>query len=44
MIGNFKLFTGRSNLPLAQKISDYLGAPLGAVKTAGGIHPVRRHS
>jgi ribose-phosphate pyrophosphokinase len=32
MIGNLKLFSGRSNLPLAQKISDYLGTPLGAVK------------
>jgi ribose-phosphate pyrophosphokinase len=32
MIGNLKLFTGRSNPALAQKISDYLGTPLGAVK------------
>jgi len=34
MIGNLKLFSGRSNLPLAQKISDYLGTPLGALKIA----------
>ena len=30
MIGNLKLFAGRGNPPLAQKISDYLGIPLGA--------------
>jgi ribose-phosphate pyrophosphokinase len=33
MMGNLKIFGGRSNPHLAQKISDYLGIPLGAVKT-----------
>jgi len=32
MTGNLKIFSGRANLPLAQKISDYLGIGLGAVK------------
>jgi ribose-phosphate pyrophosphokinase len=32
MLGQLKLFTGRSNVALARKISDYLGLPLGAVK------------
>ncbi len=31
-MSNLKLFAGRANLPLASKISDYLGAGLGAVK------------
>ncbi len=26
---NLKIFAGRANIPLAQKISDYLGIPLG---------------
>ena len=34
MLGQLKLFTGRSNVVLARKISDYLGIGLGAVKTA----------
>jgi len=32
-MSNLKLFAGRANLPLASKISDYLGIPLGTVKT-----------
>jgi ribose-phosphate pyrophosphokinase len=32
MTGNLKLFSGRSNPALSQKISDYLGIPLGALK------------
>ena len=32
MLAQLKLFTGRSNVPLARKISDYLGVGLGAVK------------
>ncbi|HOD83022.1 MAG: Ribose-phosphate pyrophosphokinase [Planctomycetes bacterium ADurb.Bin126] len=31
-MSNLKLFAGRANLPLASKISDYLGVGLGAVK------------
>jgi len=31
-MSNLKLFAGRANLPLASKISDYLGLALGAVK------------
>jgi len=31
-MGNLKVFTGRANTDLAQKISDYLGTPLGKVK------------
>ena len=34
MMGNLKIFSGRANPALSQKISDYLGIPLGAVKTA----------
>lgn len=34
MLGQLKLFTGRSNVTLARKISDYLGIKLGAVKIA----------
>ncbi|MCJ7544086.1 MAG: ribose-phosphate diphosphokinase, partial [Phycisphaerae bacterium] len=34
MLGQLKLFTGRSNVALARKISDYLGVPLGTVKIA----------
>ena len=30
--GNLKLFSGRANLPLAHKISDYLGVALGSAK------------
>ncbi len=30
--GNLKIFGGRANAPLAQKISDYLGIALGAAK------------
>ena len=29
---NLKIFSGRANMPLSQKISDYLGIPLGKVK------------
>jgi ribose-phosphate pyrophosphokinase len=29
---NLKLFSGRANLPLGRKISDYLGVPLGRVR------------
>jgi ribose-phosphate pyrophosphokinase len=32
MTGNLKIFSGRANPLLAQKISEYLGIPLGAVK------------
>ena len=32
MTGNLKLFSGRANPALSQKVSDYLGNPLGAVK------------
>jgi ribose-phosphate pyrophosphokinase len=32
MLGQLKLFTGRSNVALARKISDYLGLALGTVK------------
>jgi ribose-phosphate pyrophosphokinase len=32
MTGNLKIFSGRANPQLSQKISDYLGIPLGAVK------------
>ncbi len=32
MTGNLKLFSGRANPDLAQKISDYLGIPLGSAK------------
>jgi ribose-phosphate pyrophosphokinase len=32
MLGQLKLFTGRSNVALARKISDYLGVALGTVK------------
>ena len=32
MIGNLKIFSGRANTVLAQKVSDYLGIPLGQVK------------
>ncbi|MFA6133310.1 MAG: ribose-phosphate pyrophosphokinase [Phycisphaerae bacterium] len=31
-MAHLKLFSGRANMPLAQKVSDYLGIPLGAVK------------
>ena len=34
MLASLKIFSGRANPPLAQKISDYLGTPLGAVKIA----------
>lgn len=34
MLGQLKLFTGRSNVVLSRKISDYLGIGLGAVKIA----------
>jgi ribose-phosphate pyrophosphokinase len=33
MMGNLKIFSGRSNPQLAQKVSDYLGIPLGQLKT-----------
>jgi ribose-phosphate pyrophosphokinase len=32
MTGNLKIFSGRANPQLAQKISEYLGIPLGAAK------------
>ena len=32
MTGNLKIFSGRANLPLSQKISEYLGIRLGDVK------------
>jgi len=32
-MSNLKLFGGRANLPLSQKISDYLGIPLSKAKT-----------
>jgi ribose-phosphate pyrophosphokinase len=32
MTGNLKIFSGRANAALSQKISDYLGIPLGAAK------------
>lgn len=34
MLGQLKLFTGRSNVPLARKVSDYLGLALGTVNIA----------
>ncbi len=33
MMGNLKIFSGRANPQLAQKVSDYLGIPLGQLKT-----------